>query len=282
MSRIDLHLHTTHSDGSFSTREVMDFAKQAGVTALAITDHDIVAAVPEAVAIGRELGIEVVPGVEISSRLGESELHLLGYFLRWTDPVLNQRLATLRGSRHDRNPKIVRRLNELGIDITYDEVRALAGTESVGRPHIARLLMEKQVVTSAKEAFDRYLANGRPAFVDRELPEPAEAVRWIREAGGVPVLAHPTWVRTSADGLRVLLRQLKEAGLGGLEVHYSTHTPSQTTEYMDLAKQCDLLVTGGSDFHGMTKPDIEVGIGRGQLKVSEKLLDPLRKAATTV
>ena len=252
MSRIDLHLHTTHSDGSFSTRDVMAFAKQAGVTALAITDHDIVEGIAEATAIGAELGIEVVPGVEISSRLGESELHIL-----------------------------VQRLNELGIPITYEEVRALAGTESVGRPHIARLLMEKKFVTSAKEAFDRYLANGRPAFVDRELPEPAEAVRWIREAGGVPVLAHPTWVRTSADGLRTLVRDLKAAGLGGIEVHYSTHTPSQTTEYLELAKQCDLLVTGGSDFHGVTKPDIEVGIGRGQLKVSEKLLDPLRKAATS-
>lgn len=281
MSRIDLHLHTTHSDGSFSTREVMNFAKQAGVTALAITDHDIVEGIPEATAIGTELGIEVIPGVEISSRLGESELHILGYFLNWTDPALAQRLVTLRESRHTRNPKIVQRLNELGIDITYEEVRKLAGTESVGRPHIARLLMEKHVVTSAKEAFDRYLANGRPAFVDRELPEPAEGVRWIREAGGVPVLAHPTWVRTSADGLRALLRQLKEVGLGGIEVHYSTHNPSQTAEYLDLAKQCDLLVTGGSDFHGVTKPDIEVGIGRGQLKVSDKLLDPLRKAATT-
>ena len=280
MSRIDLHLHTTHSDGSFSTGEVMAFAKQVGLTALAITDHDIVDGIPEATALGKELGIEVVPGVEISSRLGESELHILGYFLNWTDPLLAQRLSTLRDSRHLRNPKIVQRLNELGIPITYEEVRALAGTESVGRPHIARLLMEKKFVTSAKEAFDRYLANGRPAFVDRELPEPAEAVRWIREAGGVPVLAHPTWVRTSADGLRVLVRELKTAGLGGIEVHYSTHTPSQTTEYLDLAKQCDLLVTGGSDFHGVTKPDIDVGVGRGQLKVSEKLLDPLRKAAT--
>jgi len=279
MSRIDLHLHTTHSDGSYSTREVMAFAKQAGLTALAITDHDIVEGIPEATAIGEELGIEVVPGVEISSRLGESELHILGYFMNWTDPLLAQRLQTLRDSRHLRNPKIVQRLNELGIPITYEEVRALAGTESVGRPHIARLLMEKGIVTSAKEAFDRYLANGRPAFVDRELPEPAEAVQWIREAGGVPVLAHPTWVRTSADGLRVLVRELKAAGLGGMEVHYSTHTPSQTTEYLELAKQCDLLVTGGSDFHGVTKPDIEVGIGRGQLKVSAKLLDPLRKAA---
>mgnify|MGYP001765009595 FL=1 len=281
MSRIDLHLHTTHSDGSFSTRDVMAFAKQAGVTALAITDHDIVEGIAEATAIGAELGIEVVPGVEISSRLGESELHILGYFLNWTDPLLAQRLGTLRDSRHQRNPRIVQRLNELGIPITYEEVRALAGTESVGRPHIARLLMEKKFVTSAKEAFDRYLANGRPAFVDRELPEPAEAVRWIREAGGVPVLAHPTWVRTSADGLQTLVRDLKAAGLGGIEVHYSTHTPSQTTEYLELAKQCDLLVTGGSDFHGVTKPDIEVGIGRGQLKVSEKLLDPLRKAATS-
>ena len=281
MSRIDLHLHTTHSDGSFSTRDVMAFAKQAGVTALAITDHDIVEGIAEATAIGAELGIEVVPGVEISSRLGESELHILGYFLNWTDPLLAQRLSTLRDSRHTRNPKIVQRLNELGIPITYEEVRALAGTESVGRPHIARLLMEKKFVTSAKEAFDRYLANGRPAFVDRELPEPAEAVRWIREAGGVPVLAHPTWVRTYADGFRTLVRDLKAAGLGGIEVHYSTHTPSQTTEYLELAKQCDLLVTGGSDFHGVTKPDIEVGIGRGQLKVSEKLLDPLRKAATS-
>jgi predicted metal-dependent phosphoesterase TrpH len=281
MSRIDLHLHTTHSDGSYSTREVMTFAKQAGVTALSITDHDIVAAVPEALAIGAELGIEAIPGVEISSRQGDSELHILGYFLNWTDPLLGKRLASLRDSRHSRNPKIVQRLNELGIDISYDEVRALAGTESVGRPHIARVLMEKKFVNSAKEAFDRYLANGRPAFIDRELPEPVEAVRWILEAGGVPVLAHPTWVRTSAEGLRALLRELKEAGLGGIEVHYSTHSPSQTTEYLDLAKQCDLLVTGGSDFHGVTKPDIEVGIGRGQLKVSEKLLDPLRKAAAS-
>ena len=280
MSRIDLHMHTTHSDGSFSTAEVMAFAKQAGLAALAITDHDIVDGIPEATAIGKELGIEVVPGVEISSRLGESELHILGYFLNWTDPLLAQRLSTLRDSRHLRNPKIVQRLNELGIPITYEEVRALAGTESVGRPHIARLLMEKKFVTSAKEAFDRYLANGRPAFVDRDLPAPADAVRWIREAGGVPVLAHPTWVRTSAEGLRVLVQELKAVGLGGVEVHYSTHTPSQTTEYLDLAKQCDLLVTGGSDFHGVTKPDIEVGIGRGQLKVSQKLLDPLRKAAT--
>lgn len=280
MSRIDLHLHTTHSDGSFNTSDVMTFAKEAGVTALAITDHDIVDGIPEAIAAGALLNIEVIPGVEISSRHGESELHILGYFLDWKDETLNQRMMKLRDSRHTRNPQIVRKLNELGVDLTYEEVRRLAGTESVGRPHIARVLMNKGVVTSAKEAFDRYLADGRPAYVPRELPPPEEAVAWIREVGGVPVLAHPTWVKQSGEGLDRLVEQLKSFGLRGIEVHYSTHSPRQTEDYLSLAKRFDLLVTGGSDFHGVTKPDIAVGRGRGDLKVPEKLLDPLRKAAS--
>ena len=171
------------------------------------------------------------------------------------------------------------RLRALGLEITYEEVRALAGTDSVGRPHIARLLIEKKYVSSAKDAFDRYLAEGRPAYVARELPLPVDAIAWIRAAGGVAVLAHPTWAKVSGEGLNTLLAALKADGLGGLEVHYSTHTKRQTTEYLDLAKRLDLLVTGGSDFHGLTKPDIEVGTGRGDLKVSEKLLAPLKKAA---
>ena len=280
MSRIDLHLHTTHSDGSYAPAEVLEFAKAAGVTALAITDHDIVAGIPEAMEVGSRLGIEVIPGVEISSRHGDSELHILGYCIDWGDARLNERLRSLRESRHQRNPRIIKRLNELGLDVTYQEVRDLAGTESVGRPHIARVLMNKKLVTSAKEAFDRYLAEGRPAFVSRELPEPAEAVIWIREAGGIAVLAHPTWVKESADGLSRLVEGLKGAGLGGIEVHYSTHNAKQTGEYLSLAKRLDLLITGGSDFHGVTKPDIYVGTGRGDLKVSETLLEPLKKAAS--
>jgi predicted metal-dependent phosphoesterase TrpH len=280
MSRIDLHLHTTHSDGSFSTADVVAFAKTAGVTALAITDHDIVAGIPEAMEAGARLGIEVIPGVEISSRHGDSELHILGYCFDWRQPQLNERMKQLRESRHDRNPRIIQRLNELGLPVTYEEVRKLAGTESVGRPHIARVLMNKKFVSSAKEAFDRYLAEGRPAFVSRQLPDPTEAVTWINEAGGVAVLAHPTWVKETSEGLSRLVRQLKEAGLGGLEVHYSTHNARQTAEYLSLAKRLDLLITGGSDFHGVTKPDIGVGTGRGDLKVSDKLLDPLKKAAS--
>ncbi|MDP2384428.1 MAG: PHP domain-containing protein [Nitrospirota bacterium] len=279
MSRIDLHLHTTHSDGSFSPADVLRFAHKAGVTALAITDHDIVTGIPEAIAAGAELGIEIIPGVEISSRVGNSELHILGYCLQWQDPELNRRLASLRESRHSRNPQIIERLRALGMDVTYEEVRALAGTDAVGRPHIARVLMDKHYVTSAKDAFDRYLAEGRPAYVARELPSPADAIAWIRAAGGVAVLAHPTWAKVSGESLNALLIALKAEGLGGIEVHYSSHTKRQTREYHDLAKRLDLLITGGSDFHGITKPDIEVGTGKGGLKVSEKLLDPLKKAA---
>ncbi|MBI5777542.1 MAG: PHP domain-containing protein [Nitrospirae bacterium] len=280
MSRLDLHLHTTHSDGSLPPAAVLALAHKAGVTALAITDHDITTGIPEALQAGASLGIEVIPGVEISSRFGESELHILGYFLDWQDPALNARLAGLRASRHSRNPLIVERLRALGCDLTYDEVKDLAGTESVGRPHIARVLINKGYVKSAKEAFDRFLAHGKPAYVPRELPEPAEAMAWIRAAKGVPVLAHPLWAKQDGEGLYKLCEKLKAEGLGGMEVHYSTHNPKQTAELLDIAKRLDLLVTGGSDFHGITKPDIEVGVGRGGLTVPVKLLEPLKRAAS--
>ncbi len=279
MSRLDLHLHTTHSDGSFTPTEVINLAHMAGVTALAITDHDITTGILEATVAGREHGIDVIPGIEISSILGNSELHILGYFLDYQDAQLHERLAFLRESRHRRNPKIIERLQAAGIDITYEEVRALAGTESVGRPHIARVLMEKRVVASAKEAFDQWLADGRPAYVPRELPTPSEAMQWIKAAKGLPVLAHPTWVKTTEGTLTDLVRRLKADGLDGVEVHYSTHTPRQTRDYLALAKQLDLLVTGGSDFHGVTKPDIDVGVGKGALHVPGSLLDRLKAAA---
>jgi 3',5'-nucleoside bisphosphate phosphatase len=279
VSRIDLHLHTTHSDGSLRPSDVLALAKQASVTALAITDHDITTGINEAIAAGRELGIEVIPGVEVSSFDGRSEFHILGYYVQCEDPEFMSRLATLRASRHRRNPLIIERLRGAGLDVTYEEVRALAGTESVGRPHIARLMMQKKYVSSAKEAFDRYLGEGKPAYVARELPTPVEAIQWIREAKGVAVLAHPTWVKDTGDALRSCVTALKNAGLGGVEVHYSTHSRSQTAQYLELAWTLNLLVTGGSDFHGITKPDIEVGYGRGDLKVNPSLLEPLKAAA---
>lgn len=257
----------------------MTRAQRALVVALAITDHDTVTGIPEALTIGQELGIDVLPGIEISSRHHEREVHILGYCFDWRQPALLGRLQTLRASRHDRNPQIIEKLRSLGMDISYEEVRELAGTESVGRPHIARVLMQRGYVASAKEAFDRFLANGKAAYVPRTLPDPATAVGWILEAGGVPVLAHPTWIRDSQQGLAQLCRQLKDEGLKGVEVHYSTHRPSETAEYLQLARSLDLLATGGSDFHGVTKPDIDVGIGRGDLTVPAALLEPLKKAA---
>jgi len=243
---------------------------------MAITDHDITTGIPEAISAGEQHGIEIIPGVEISSLMERSELHILGYFLDWQDHDLNERFKSLRDSRHRRNPQIVSRLQSLGIDITYDDVRALAGSDSVGRPHIARALIDKGVVTSAKEAFDRFLGDGKPAYVPRELPTPAEAIRWIKAAGGLAVLAHPTWVKPTEQSLTELVRQLKEEGLDGVEVYYSTHAARQTREYLSLAQQLGLLVTGGSDFHGLTKPDIEVGIGKGSLHIPTSLLPKMK------
>jgi len=279
MSRLDLHLHTTHSDGSCTPTEVVGMAHRAGVTALAITDHDIMTGVDEAVAAGRHCGIEVIPGVEISSLAGGSELHVLGYFFDRRDSDLLERLKSLRDSRHRRNPRILEQLQALGIDITYDEVRALAGTDAIGRPHIARVLMDKRVVASAKEAFDRFLAEGRPAYAPRELPSPTEAIGWIKSAHGLAVLAHPTWIKLSEQSLVDLVRRLKADGLDGVEVYYSTHAARQTREYLRLAQQLGLLVTGGSDFHGLTKPDIEVGVGKGTLHIPTSLLPKMKEAA---
>jgi predicted metal-dependent phosphoesterase TrpH len=279
MSRLDLHVHTTHSDGSSTPAEVAGLAHKAGVTALAITDHDIMTGVAEATVTGQQFGIEIIPGLEISSLLGDSELHVLGYFLDPQEAGLNERLTVLRQSRHRRNPQIIERLQALGIDITYQEVLALAGTGSVGRPHIARILLGKGVVATATEAFDRFLAADRPAYVPRILPSPAEAIQWIKAAKGLAVLAHPTWVKTTEGTLTDLVRQLKAGGLDGVEVHYSTHTAGQTREYLGLARQLGLLVTGGSDFHGLTKPDIAVGIGKGTLHIPDTLLPKLKDAA---
>lgn len=277
MSRIDLHLHTTYSDGSFRPTEVLALAKRAQVTALSITDHDTVEGIPEALEAAQQLGIEVIPGIEISSRVEKTEVHILGYFIDWKNEAFLDSIARFRESRHQRNPRIIKKLNELGLSLTYDEVKALAGTDVVGRPHIARVLMEKGYVTSAKEAFDRYLADGSAAYVPRDLPAPAEAIAVIKAAGGVAVLAHPSWL--DRDGIDTFCRQLKAVGLQGIEVYYSTHRPEQTAQYLETARRLDLLVTGGSDFHGITKPDIEVGVGRGNLHISQKLLEPLRKAA---
>ena len=279
MARIDLHLHTRYSDGSLTPAEVVDLAHQAGVTALAITDHDIVDGIPHALDTATPLGIEVIPGVELSSRFNQQELHVLGYFFDWRDPIFRDHLARQRLSRCARNPQTIERLRALGLELSEEEVKAKAGSDSIGRPHVAQVLVDKGYVQDTREAFDRYLKEGAPAYVPRTLSDTRDVIAWIRNAGGVPVLAHPTWTRCQGEPLYRLCACLKEAGLLGLEVFYSSHTRQQTSRYLELAKRLDLLVTGGSDFHGATNPGIQVGRGKGNLKVPDTLLEPLRRAA---
>ena len=279
MARIDLHLHTRYSDGSLTPAEVVDLAHQAGVTAIAITDHDIVDGIPHALNAAAPLGIEVIPGVELSSRFNEQELHVLGYFFDWQDSTFRDHLSQQRRSRHVRNPQTIERLNALGLELSEEEVKAKAGSDSIGRPHVAQALVDKGYVQDTREAFERYLKEGAPAYVPRTLADTRDVITWIRNAGGVPVLAHPTWTRRQGEPLYRLCACLKEAGLSGLEVFYSSHDRRQTSRFLELAKRLDLLVTGGSDFHGTANPGIQVGRGKGNLKVPDTLLDPLRRAS---
>ena len=278
MAHIDLHLHTTYSDGSHTPLEVVTMASQAGLSTLAITDHDCTEGLPEAFTSASVLNLRIVPGIEMSSRFRGKETHILGYFIDWQDATLQRRLSRLRETRRTRIPYILRKLTQLGVPVTEEEVNEVAGVGSVGRPHIAQVMLAKGYIRNVKEAFDRYLGQGAAAYVPRDLPDATEVITWIQEAGGVAVLAHPSWVAEKPRGLQPFCEALKEGGLQGIEVFYSTHTSRQTSEYLTLAKRLDLLVTGGSDFHGSAKPDIHIGVGRGNLKISANLLDPLEAA----
>ncbi|WP_447968721.1 PHP domain-containing protein [Nitrospira sp. M1] len=280
MKRIDLHLHSTYSDGSYSPTDVIKLAHQAHVTALSLTDHDTTDGIAEASQAASPHGIEVIPGVEVSSLYRGKETHILGYFVNHEDAQFQQHLTFLRNSRHERIPKIIDKLHNVGVDISYEDVKAVAGHGSIGRPHVAQVLVKKHYVPTIEQAFSRFLKEGSTAYVARQLPDAKEAIRWIRDAGGVASLAHPSWVRHSLSELETACQELHTFGLQGLEVFYSSHTPRQTSEYLALANRLNFAVTGGSDFHGSTRPDIAIGIGRGNLKVPEQALEALRICAT--
>jgi predicted metal-dependent phosphoesterase TrpH len=257
---IDLHAHSTASDGSFSPAEVVRLAKEAGLKAVALTDHDTTDGLAEAVAAGQELGVEVIPGVEISAQYTDDSMHILGYFLDFHSGRLEERLAVLKQARKERNPKIIAKLNALGVKITMGQVERISGGGQIGRPHIARALLESGYVTSIQQAFDIYLKRGGKTYVAKFRFPPAEALEMIREDGGIPVLAHPfTLGLGSAAALKELLQDLKALGLAGIEVFYADHTPEQEARYLKLARELGLLITGGSDFHGDNKPEVTLG-----------------------
>ncbi|WP_339816699.1 PHP domain-containing protein [Paenibacillus sp. FSL R7-0216] len=252
MERYDLHTHTQASDGMNQPAENVRLAKEKGLTGLAITDHDTVAGIAEALLAGKELGLDVVPGIEISTRVGEKDIHVLGYFVDPEDNRFKERLARLRLVREERNGLIIAKLEQLGLSITLEEVKAglsrpLRPDESLGRPHIADTLVRKGYVSDMRDAFDRYLAEGKPGYASLPRIAPEEAIVWIREAGGVPVLAHPG-LYSDDDLVRSIVERGKPAGI---EVYHSDHGPEEELRYAAMAEKYGLIVTGGSDYHGV-------------------------------
>ena len=277
MKFIDLHVHSTASDGSYSPAEVVRQAKAGGLTAMALTDHDTVDGLPEAVAAGETLGLEVIPGVEISAQFPGGTMHILGLYVDYHNGLLDQRLAVLKQARIDRNPQIINKLNALGIPITMARVEEISGGGQVGRPHIARALQEAGVVTSIQQAFDLFLKKGGKAYAGKFRFPPDQALTMIREAKGIPVLAHPFTLNLgSAYALKNLIIELKGLGLAGLEVYYSEHTPEQETLYLKLAQELNLLVTGGSDYHGLNKPEVTLGSMPCQDRLTYNLVEALK------
>ncbi len=259
MTRVDLHTHSTVSDGSFSPEEVVRMAAEVGLSAVSLTDHDNIGGVEAALKAGKREGIQVVPGVEISAEFPHGTCHILGYFFDLGDKTFREKLAYLQEARANRNPKIAEKLRALGIDITYEEVREIAGSEQVGRPHFARVLMDKGVVKDFNEAFERYLGKDKAAYVDKFRYSPDEAFQMIRRAGGVPVLAHPYTLNLSDEALTDSIESWVPLGLQGMEVFYPDHTEEMIDRYSRIADSFGLVKTGGSDFHGNNKEGSTLG-----------------------
>lgn len=276
---VDLHVHTTASDGTSTPRELVDQAREAGLSAVAITDHDTIDGIAPARLRGVETGIEVISGVEISATFDPpGTLHILGYFIDETHPALLDRIQWVQTQRSNRNPRIIERLNDLGLEITLEDAQRISGSGQLGRPHIAQALVDRGQVASLQEAFDRYLDSSAPAYVQKEKLSPEESIRLIRESGGVAVLAHPYQTRRkSLAELESLIAELAEIGLGGIECYYSRHTADQTATYLAFAERYGLVATGGSDFHGTSKPEIRLGAAGSADEIPYSVVDSLRE-----
>ena len=247
-SRADLHTHSTYSDGRLTPSELIERAVTKGLEVLALTDHDSTDGIAEAVeAVRKYPQLLFIPGVELSTDVPQDEVHVLGYFLDWHHPSFQDRLDRLRRSRLERGQKMLAKLKDLGIDISWQRVREIAGDGAVGRPHIALAMLEEGHISSLEEAFDRYLGRNGPAYVEREKITPAEAVQLLTRASGLPVLAHPR----DLQNLEPMVIELKEAGLVGIEVYYQDYDQETIERLLAVARQHDLLPLGGSDFHGI-------------------------------
>jgi len=278
---IDLHMHSVNSDGFFEPEFLVRWAKHLKLRAISLTDHDTMRGVRRAMDEGKRLGVEVIPGCEISVAYSGGTFHLLAYGVPPEHAEFTNRLDEIANNRHKRNKKIVASLAEHGMPVTYEEIREEAGEGVVGRPHIARVLIKRGYVSDNKEAFDKWLGEGRPCYFEKETFGPREAIEHVRRCGGVPVMAHPFWLnRLSLSDLESYLAELKGFGLMGVECVYSDHAPDFRAQSAEIATRLGLIVTGGADFHGgATKPEVTLGHGAGGgFKVPGDLLDGLKLA----
>lgn len=278
MRYVDLHTHSTRSDGTLTPTELVHYAVEKGLSAIALTDHDTIDGIDEALDAAKELPIEVIPGIEYSTEYRNRDVHIVGLFIDHKSPAFQSYLAKFMQSRTDRNHKLCANLQGAGINITYEALLSRFPDSVITRAHYAAYLLESGYVKSRKEAFDRYLGDHTPYFVHREKITPEEVITVTRQAGGVPVLAHPTLYKLGKEQLDLLVSTLKEQGLMGIECLYSTYTPQEERHMNALAQAYDLLPSGGSDFHGDAKPGLDLGIGYGKLQIPESILDTLRKA----
>ena len=273
---VDLHIHSTASDGSLSPLQIIKIAENVGLRAIAITDHDTIEGSLEALRHQHSTDVEILSGIEISAGVDSGTMHILGYLIHLDDVSFRQTLNVVQEARANRNIEIIRRLQDLGVDINFDEVLKVSGGGQIGRPHIAQVL-----VHSIGGAFSKFLRKGRPAYIDRYRLLPDEAIQTILQAGGVPVLAHPFTLDAKTEGeLDRLLADLKQAGLKGMEVYYPAHGPELTAQYERLAHSHGLLMTGGTDFHGTVTPGVHIGVGRGDLRVPYRLVEELKRSVT--
>lgn len=285
---IDLHTHSTMSDGSDTPETVVELAHEAGCAALALTDHDTVAGIPEAAGRARALGLTFVPGCELTCLpIGRGGVHVLVYFVGDHDPdtleesPLGRQLGELQDDRRYRNEALVVRLAELGVPVTWEALVAEAGTEvGIGRPHVAAAMVKAGWVTSAQEAFERYLGNDAPAYIPHGRLTVTDVIDLARASGAVTSLAHPHTLGLEDSELPATLERLAAAGLVGLEVTYGRYSARQRQEMGHLAQRFGLVPTGGSDYHGTATPDLAVGTGTGDLKVPDKVLAQLVAART--
>lgn len=281
---IDLHAHSNASDGSDAPAELIARAARAGLDALALTDHDTIEGIGEAQLAADRHGVHLVPGCELSCTVEQGAMHLLvyflsGHFVAGGPGPLQDRLAGLQAGRLTRNARIASTLTENGLPVTEEEIAAEAGTGSVGRPHIAAVLVRKGHVGSIQEAFDQWLAYGRPAYFARDRLTPAEAIALAHASGAVAVLAHPTTLGLEPPALEAFVGELTGLGLDGLECEYGRYTPDERASFRALAERFTLCPTGGSDYHGTYKPDLALGTGTGDLAVPDQLLTALEARA---